>query len=118
MRLRESEHNAALKDELEKALSVKPVAQWLDILEQAGVPSGPINSVDQVLADQQVNARNMIVSAGSLKMAGNPIKMSGMEGTISTPAPMLGEHTDEVLSELLGLDATTIAALRAAGAVK
>ena len=67
--------------------------------------------------------REMIVEydhpqVGKVRLPGNPIKMTGMEGTISKPAPMLGEHTDEVLSGLLGLDATAIAALRAAGAVK
>ncbi|MBT4934241.1 MAG: CoA transferase [Rhodospirillaceae bacterium] len=100
-----TEHNAALKDELEKALSVKPVAQWLDILEQAGVPSGPINSVDQVLADQQVNARNMIVSAGSLKMAGNPIKMSAFDDPPTrTPAPDLDANRQAIIDNLSKTD--------------
>ncbi len=55
---------------------------------------------------------------GKVRLPGNPIKMTGMAGTISKPAPLLGEHTDEVLADLLGLDAAKIAALRAAGAVK
>ncbi|MBC8268217.1 MAG: CoA transferase [Rhodospirillaceae bacterium] len=100
-----TEHSAALKDELEKALSVKPVAQWLEILEKAGVPSGPINSVDQVLADQQVNARNMIVSANSLKMAGNPIKMSDFDDPPTrSPAPDLDAHRQAIIAELSNLD--------------
>ena len=53
-----------------------------------------------------------------MRLPGNPIKMSGVSGTISKPAPRLGEHTDSVLSELLSLDADRIAALRAAGAIK
>jgi CoA:oxalate CoA-transferase len=100
-----TEHNAALKDELEKALAIKSVDQWLDILEQAGVPSGPINSVDQVLADQQVKARNMIVSAGSLEMAGNPIKMSAFEDAPTRPpAPDLDVDRQKILDELSGAD--------------
>lgn len=55
---------------------------------------------------------------GKVRLPGNPIKMTGMDGTISKPAPLLGEHTDQVLADLLGLDAAKIAALRAKGAVK
>jgi CoA:oxalate CoA-transferase len=101
-----TEHNAALKDEIEKALSNKTVLQWMDILEQAGVPSGPINNVGQVLADSQVQARNMVVSAddkaaGPLKMAGNPIKMSGFDDpTTREPAPELNADRDKILAEL------------------
>jgi CoA:oxalate CoA-transferase len=101
-----TEHHAALKDELEKSLNSKTVAQWLDILERAGVPSGPINSVDQVLADQQVLARNMVVSAedentGSLKMAGNPIKMSAFEDpSTRAPAPDLDADRQAIIAEL------------------
>jgi CoA:oxalate CoA-transferase len=101
-----TEHNAALKDELEKALESKTVSQWMDILEQAGVPSGPINNVDQVLADSQVLARNMVVSAndevaGPLKMAGNPIKMSAFnDPSTRKPAPELDADRDKIIGEL------------------
>lgn len=101
-----TEHHRALKDELEKSLNPKTVAQWLDILEQAGVPSGPINSVDQVLADAQVLARNMVVSAedenaGTLKMAGNPIKMSAFEDpSTRSPAPDLDADRKAIIGAL------------------
>jgi crotonobetainyl-CoA:carnitine CoA-transferase CaiB-like acyl-CoA transferase len=55
---------------------------------------------------------------GRVRLPGNPIKMSGVRGTISKPAPRLGEHTDSVLSELLSLGPDRIAALRAAGAIR
>lgn len=101
-----TEHNAALKDELEKALAAKTVEEWTGILEQAGVPSGPINSVDQVLSDPQVLARNMVVSAedknaGVLNMAGNPIKMSAFKDPETrSPAPELDQDRDKILGDL------------------
>ncbi len=101
-----TEHNAALKDELEKALADKTVAQWMEILDEAGVPSGPINKVDQVLADRQVLARNMVVTAddqgaGPLNMAGNPIKMSAFDDPATrAPAPDLDADRDKIIGEL------------------
>ncbi len=67
--------------------------------------------------------REMIVAydhpeVGQVRLPGNPIKMSGMEGTISRPAPRVGEHTDAALGEMLGLSAEQIAGLRGKGAVK
>ena len=108
---------------LEDILSRRTVDAWMERFRADGIPAAPVNNLDNVFAEPPVAERDMIVEydhpqVGKVRLPGNPIKMSGMEGTISTPAPMLGEHTDEVLSELLGLDATTIAALRAAGAVK
>ena len=77
-----TDHAAALRDELEQVLAAKTVDEWLGILDRAGVPSGPINNVKQVLEDPQVAARNMVVSVddkdvGIFPMAGNPIKLSG-----------------------------------------
>jgi CoA:oxalate CoA-transferase len=76
-----TDHAAALRDELEQALGARTVVEWLDILDRAGVPSGPINDVKQALEDPQIAARNMVVAiddkdAGTLRMAGNPIKLS------------------------------------------
>ena len=101
-----SEHQAAVKDELEQSLARHPIGHWLGILEQAGVPSGPINDVGQVLADPQVTARNMVVTAtdpvaGPLKMAGNPIKMSAFKDASSRdPAPELDGDRDKIISGL------------------
>ena len=101
-----SEHQAALKDEVELALTKHPVAHWLEILESAGVPCGPINDVGQVLSDPQVNARNMVVTAtdpvaGALKMAGNPIKMSAFaDPSTRNPAPPLDGDRAKIMSEL------------------
>ena len=101
-----SEHQAALKDELEKSMASHPVAHWLAVLETAGIPCGPINDVGQVLSDPQVTARNMVVSAtdpqaGVLKMAGNPIKMSAFsDPSIRAPAPELDGDRDKIIADL------------------
>lgn len=108
---------------LEDIFAQRSVAEWLERFRAGDIPAAPVNNLDGVFAEPPVADRDMIVEydhpqVGKVRLPGNPIKMTGMEGPISKPAPMLGEHTDEVLSELLGLDAPMIAALRATGAVK
>lgn len=113
-------------DELERAIqertSSMKVEEILGKLEAAGVPCGPINDVSQVVRDAQVLAREMIVEvlhpkAGRVKVPGVPIKLSETPGEVKSPAPLLGEHTDEVLSSLLGLSSEEISALRREGAI-
>jgi crotonobetainyl-CoA:carnitine CoA-transferase CaiB-like acyl-CoA transferase len=116
-------NRATLVPILEDIFARRTVGAWMERFREGDIPAAPVNNLDDVFAEPPVAERNMIVEydhpqVGKVRLPGNPIKMSGMEGTISKPAPMLGEHTDEVLSELLGLDAPMIAALRAAGAVK
>ena len=96
----------ALKAALEIALQMQDTAAWLQVFETAGVPCGPINDVAQIMADPQVAARNMLVSvddpvAGTLKVAGNPIKMSAFgDATSRPPAPALDADRDRILREL------------------
>lgn len=87
------------------------------------MPAAPVNHFDKAFAEPPVAEREMIVEydhpvAGRVRLPGNPIKMSGMGKTISNPAPLLGQHTDEVLSGVLSLDAGAIARLREQGAIK
>jgi len=102
-------HAAALKDELESVFRTRTVAAWLDALEEAGIPCGPINTVDRVLDDPHVNARNMVVAvddpeAGRVVMAGNPIKMTTVPDTATRPpAPDLDADRGRLLAEI-GLD--------------
>jgi CoA:oxalate CoA-transferase len=102
-----TENCAVLKEKLEKALNKKTVAEWNEAFDKAGVPSGPINKVDQVLTDPQVLSRNMVVTAtdkitGPLKMAGNPIKMSAFDDpTTRLPAPELDADREKILRELI-----------------
>ena len=99
------------------------VDSWISKLEGAGIPCGPINTIDKVLADPQVQARNMIEEvvhpvAGKLKMAGCPIKLSATPvGSIRNPAPLLGQHTEEVLAKYLGLTSEQVEALKKEGAL-
>ncbi|MFQ5347756.1 MAG: CoA transferase, partial [Rhodothalassiaceae bacterium] len=96
----------ALHAAIEAALAAAPVATWLERLEAAGIPSGPINDIAAVLADPQVAARNMVVTAvdpvaGALRMAGNPVKMSGApDAPTRRPAPALDADRDRILAEL------------------
>jgi CoA:oxalate CoA-transferase len=95
----------ALRDELESALAGRRVAEWLPLLEAAGVPCGPIQDVAQVLADPQVAARNMVIRAGEARMAGNPVKLAAFPDPAERPpAPELDQHRAAILREL-GLDA-------------
>ena len=117
------EHRATLIPMLEAIFCTRTVDEWLAILRRFEVPAAPVNNLDRAFAEPPVAERQMIVEydhpeVGRVRLPGNPIKMSGVSGTISKPAPRLGEHTDAVLSELLGLSRDEIARLRAQGAVK
>lgn len=109
--------------QLEPAFARKTVTEWIEILEGAGVPCGPVNTIDKVVENRQLKARNMLVevedpAAGTVLMPGNPIKLSSVP--VEPPfarAPALGEHTDEVLGELAGLGPAEIADLRSQGVV-
>ncbi len=89
--------------------------QWIDALEAAGVPCGPINNLDQVFQNPQVQARGLRVDipredTGPIPLVGSPIKFSATPIRYELPPPRLGEHTDSVLRELLGYTAEQIAA--------
>ena len=106
---------------LEAIFSQESSAHWLKTLEDAGVPCGPIYDLEQVYADPQVQAREMMVEtehpvAGRVKNIGIPIKLSETPGRFRRPAPALGQHTDEVLREL-GCSDGEIEKLRSDGAV-
>ncbi|KAF0193542.1 MAG: formyl-CoA transferase [Bacillota bacterium] len=114
---------ASLEPELIKIFNHKTIIEWIDTLEAAGIPCGPINTVDKVLMDPQIIARNMIEEsvhpiAGKIRMAGSPIKMSDApESVMRYPAPLLGQHNDELLAQLLNLSDAEIRLLREKGAL-
>lgn len=102
-----------LRDLIAEPIKYKTTKEWQDILDDIGVPNGPINTIDKVLEDPQVISREMIVEvehpkAGKLKMPGIPIKMSDTPGEIRTAAPLLGQHTYEILNEMLGYNKDTV----------
>ena len=93
---------------------------WIEKLEEVGVPCGPINDVGQVYQNPQVQARGMVVevphpTAGKVKLVRSPMRMSGSPTDNQVAPPLLGQHTDEILSDMLGHSAEDIAALRAKG---
>jgi crotonobetainyl-CoA:carnitine CoA-transferase CaiB-like acyl-CoA transferase len=100
----------------------KSSADWLELLNQRGIPCGPINNLDQVFADPQVRHRGLQFdlahpAAGRVASVANPIKLSQTPIEYQLPPPMLGQHTDEVLGRLLDLDGDAIAALRDAAII-
>ncbi len=100
----------ALKKDIEALLEQHTVAHWLGVLEEAGIPCGPINTVDQVLADPHVIERNMVIntpgpSGAPVRMAGNPIKLSAFPDPETRPAaPALNADRDAILASL-GIEA-------------
>jgi glutaryl-CoA transferase len=91
---------------------------WLKLLNAAEVPCAPIQTIDQVFAAPQVRHRDMLVevehpTAGTVRMAGIPVKFSATPASVRLPPPLLGEHTDQVLSSWLGMNDQEIADLKA-----
>ncbi|MBR7792884.1 CoA transferase [Undibacterium sp. FT147W] len=83
--------------------------EWIALLEEAGVPCGPINRLDDVFNDPQVKARGMQITlphptAGSVKLVGSPMKLSATPPDYQAPPPLLGQHTDQILKSVLGYD--------------
>jgi crotonobetainyl-CoA:carnitine CoA-transferase CaiB-like acyl-CoA transferase len=114
-------HCRQLAATLQPLFRQRTTAAWLALLNEAGVPAGPIYNMAQVYEDPHVRAREMLVEldhpiAGTIKNIGIPVKLSRTPGRIRRPAPLLGQHTEEVLS-WLGLDQAQIGKLRAAGAI-
>jgi crotonobetainyl-CoA:carnitine CoA-transferase CaiB-like acyl-CoA transferase len=112
-----------LTEILQSELDRRPVADWVERLVAAGLPAGPINDIAQVFADPQVVARGLRVElehpeAGTLSLLANPMKLSATPPSYPLPPPVLGEHTDAVLSGVLGMSADRIAALRRAGVIQ
>ena len=115
-------HRAALAARIEAVTSQQPRSHWLSLFDANEIPCGPINTYAQVFADAQVRAREMVVETdhptlGHIRSLGSPIKMSATPPEVRRRAPLLGEHTDEVLAEI-GFSLEEIAALRAARVVR
>jgi crotonobetainyl-CoA:carnitine CoA-transferase CaiB-like acyl-CoA transferase len=115
-------HREALVPALEDLLAARPSSEWIGVLERAGVPCGPINDVAQVFDDPQVRHRGMRIEvphplSGTVPLVASPIRLSRTPVVPRPAPPTLGQHTDEVLRELLGMEDAEIAALREKGVV-
>jgi crotonobetainyl-CoA:carnitine CoA-transferase CaiB-like acyl-CoA transferase len=98
-------NRAALVDRIERITAAHPREHWLARLEAAGIPCGPINNYEEVFADPQIRSRGLIAevdhpSLGRIRMTASPIKMSETPPVAARPAPLLGQHTREVLREV------------------
>jgi crotonobetainyl-CoA:carnitine CoA-transferase CaiB-like acyl-CoA transferase len=109
-------NQAALATLIESVTSARTCNDWLAVFDEAGIPCGPINDYARVLNDPQIRARDMVVAIdhptlGAQRALGSPIKMSGTPANAARRAPLLGEHTDEILVET-GFSREEIVALR------
>ena len=107
----------ANRDELvplvKEAIAQRPAAEWLDQLEAAGIPAGPINRISQALGDVQAQHRQMVRTIGGTRLVSSPVRLDGERADSDLPPPALGEHTDELLAAI-GVDPAAIESLRAA----
>jgi crotonobetainyl-CoA:carnitine CoA-transferase CaiB-like acyl-CoA transferase len=115
-------NTAALAAVIEGRLRARTSAEWIEAFEVAGVPVGPVNTIGDMLADPQVAAREMVIEvdhprAGRTRALGMPVKFSDARADLTRPAPLLGQHSREVLAEL-SYSAEEIAALERDGAVR
>ena len=114
-------HRVALAERVEAVMVSRPRAHWLAEFETRDIPCGPINNYEQVMADPHIRARALVVETdhptlGRIETLGTPLKLSDTPLTPGRSAPLLGQHTDEVLGDV-GLTVDEIAELRRVGAV-
>jgi formyl-CoA transferase len=116
------ENREVLVPLVDRVMAQRTCDEWMELFVQTAIPCGPVNDMQHLFADQQVRHRNMVVEVphptiGSLHLGGIPIKYSDTPATIRLHPPLLGEHTDEVLTDVLGYAPESIEALKHEGAV-
>ena len=115
-------HRAELIPLLRQATVFKTTAQWIELLEKAGVPCGPINDLQQVFADPQVQARGLRLDlpnamGSTTPQVASPLRLSATPVAYRSAPPLLGQHTEALLQRLLGMSETQVAELREAGVI-
>jgi crotonobetainyl-CoA:carnitine CoA-transferase CaiB-like acyl-CoA transferase len=115
-------HRDQLVPLLAEMVRTRTKREWIDALEAAGVPCGPINTLAEVFENEQVIARGLEAalphpSGGTVRFARNPIRMSATPPTATAHPPLLGEHTVAVLRDMLGYDDAHLDALRQASVI-
>jgi succinate--hydroxymethylglutarate CoA-transferase len=116
------QNRVELEQAIEDVTSTKTTHEWLDILEGSGMPYAAINDVKDTLEHEHMQARGMVVEVehegcGTVKLVNSPVKYSETKPTIRSAPPMLGQHTEEVLSQVLGMGREEIEDLKSAGVV-
>jgi formyl-CoA transferase len=116
------QHREVLVPLLQEVFSHQDVVFWLHKIAAVDVPCGPVQTLDQVFADEQVVARDMIwrvphPTAGEIRLVGSPLKLSETPAACRSHPPLLGEHTEEVLTSLLGYSTDEVRRLRAEKAI-
>ncbi len=107
---------------LTEAMKKRTTGEWVEELEQAGIPCGPVNTIDKVASDPQIKARNMIIDvehpeAGTFKVVNSPFKFSRTPDKVGRASPELGEHTEEILNRLAGISPAEMGRLKASGVI-
>ncbi len=115
-------HRVELIPLLRQATVFKTTAQWIELLETAGVPCGPINDLPQVFADPQVQARGLRLDlpnalGSTTPQVASPLRLSATPVAYRSAPPLLGQHTDDLLERLLGMTEAQVAELRKAGVI-
>lgn len=115
-------HRDELIPLLQSVFETRDAEEWLAAMTEAGIPCGPINTLDRVFSHPQILHRGMVVelphpTAGSVRLAGPPFVLSETPAGVRSHPPLLGEHTEDILRERLGLSAAAIARLREEGVI-
>jgi crotonobetainyl-CoA:carnitine CoA-transferase CaiB-like acyl-CoA transferase len=109
-------NRTAIVELISEAIARKPAEEWLEQLEKAAIPAGPINRISQALSDVQARHRKMVRSIAGVPLVGSPVRVDGKRADSELPPPTLGEHTGEVLRSL-GIASDEVSRLRARGVV-
>jgi len=116
------QHLPELVEELNRVFTKQTTSHWLAVLNEGGLPAGPILSISEMHSDKQTLARDMVVTTqhatqGEVKTLGSPVKFSETPGGVRSAAPVLGQHGKEILSEH-GYSESEVAALYKTGAIR
>ena len=112
-----TQHRKELEQILVPEFRKKTRSEWLELLSQANLPHSPANTIKEICEDPHIAYRNMLVEidqpgVGKMKIVGSPIRLSETPGEVYAPAPLLGQHSEEILERLLGYSRPDIEALK------